>query len=434
MSDEDSSKKEKVEESKLNSEPSLAMKAFEALLDTMEAEEREHSLSVGPAPAELLQEAIEKFQFLIRMPCDFCGKQDSSLVCSGCENGQYCSQKCQKWALKDEHKRECSKIKHRYDQIAEQFMKLGVFTRTYEEKRNEPCSICLETVPFKDLLQLPCHHVYCISCITKAETAASQFRFKCPHCRDPLQTTLLTHTCWAIDHLILQADYYSTYDSAKSDSYVQLAAMEWNRLQKLTDQVKFLDKKLAFKKNFYQLRLLLLEKEYLFAIYLADKLFKDHEKELNQNHLYKFEILYCDGMARAGLGKYHLAIQTLISAYRLLTYEDKEKNCPAIYRKCVDQICLLSLKLKDEFMLFSFAEAAFEVDEVFDGLLGKIMFDYYKNEKHDSELAIQCLKAAIRYECPWSHEHKEMLKQKLQLEEETKEKMLQKRKREVDTR
>jgi hypothetical protein len=416
MSDNNSFPPEKTEQTVSNNEPSTAMKAFEATLDAMEAEEREHSLSVGPAPAELLQRAVDNFQHLIHMPCDFCGKIDSSLVCSCCHNGQYCSQECQKQDWKRGHKRACSALKYGYDYIAEQFKKLDVFGRTYEEKRNEPCSICFETVPFEDLLQLPCHHVYCISCITKAEEV-NQFHFTCPLCREPLQTTLLTHTCWAIDYLILQADYYSTYDSSKSDSYVQLARMEWNRLQKLTDQVKFLDEKLAFKKNLYELRLLLLEKEYLFTIYLADKLFKDHEKELNQNHLYKFEILYCDGMARAGLGKYHLAIQTLLTAFRLLTEADKNQF-QSIFRKCANQICFLSLKLKEDYMLLSFAEVAFDLNPNFDVVLGEIMFNYYKNEKNDSEKAIQCLKAAVRYECPWNPEHKERMKKKLQLEKE----------------
>jgi hypothetical protein len=82
-----------------------------------------------------------------------------------------------------------------------------------------------------------------------------------------------------------------------------------------------------------------------------------------------------------------------------------------------------SIQVKDTHLVFGYAMVALRFNKNLPGVL-ELLSHYYllqgktgdhMTDRQDWDRAIQCLRAAVRYECPWRVEHKEMMTAKLSL-------------------
>jgi hypothetical protein len=385
-------------------------------------EEKQQDSNINPsetaeAALELLAEVKGHFEHYIHMACDECGKLDSPVVCSQCQCMQYCNEICQKAAWKKGHKKDCLLLKESWNTLRGSFLKLDVYAKTYDQKKDEPCCICFETVPFEDLLQLPCHHVYCVHCITKVEDQQF-FNFSCPTCRKAVDVSLLVKVTDQIHEMIIQAEYYLYYDEEKYNYYVNMARMEWKRLNKIIPKkneiFQSIDGRNRIQSQIIDLRLLLLErKDDKAVIALAKEYIKD--KAFQADPLWSIEILYCFGVALERRKDYRSAVQVFKKAQRLIHQYQERTNYDfkTMFRRVANHMLAIAIEgQENEGMVFGMAAWAIDLQNSFDVVL-EMMSRYYKERKNDWENAIQCLRAAVRYECPCVPGHREMMKGKL---------------------
>lgn len=183
-------------------------------------------------------------------PCDACGKLGASMRCGNCKCVYYCDQICQKRDWKA-HKPTCRML---VKKIAEAEMikeKTLNFEKVYNENANESCCICFELVENVNQLQLPCHHIFCTSCLTHHQDHhMKQFRenilfdaslrMTCPLCRAELTSDNLFQYVYAnITKMTNQAHTYPK-DSAIRNHLVSIARKEYDRLVSLlnTSEIK----------------------------------------------------------------------------------------------------------------------------------------------------------------------------------------------------
>jgi tetratricopeptide (TPR) repeat protein len=115
-------------------------------------------------------------------PCDCCLKEGAFLRCGQCHSVYYCDRDCQKNHWKT-HKRHCKVLVTFKEETEQQNKELENFALKYDENSKEACAICYEVVPPVEQLQLPCHHIFCSSCLLHYHTNKSEAARDCPLCR-----------------------------------------------------------------------------------------------------------------------------------------------------------------------------------------------------------------------------------------------------------
>jgi tetratricopeptide (TPR) repeat protein len=368
------------------------------------------------------REEIEQY---IELPCQFCLELNTPVVCSQCKSVAYCNKECQKthWKFKHKeyaHKYKCERTKNYYLEQGKKEEKLDVFFQTYEQKKDDPCCICFESSPTKELLQLPCHHIFCIKCIAKVEDD-NFYDFSCPICRQFEGESLFHNIDATIRGAIDRADTYYSFNKEKYFYFVAIARMEWKRCKQLLKRYESLVQSkedlldIIAQRKIFHLRLLLLEEQFDEVRAVGSDYLQN--KQLKTVPVREIEILYCLAVALETKGEFLSALEILQSAY-LLELEVKSlhpQDSPKLTffsRRIINHFCTVGIAANNPKLIFFAASHAINSCFLEDRSL-LMLSDYYKNKEHDLEKAIHCLKATIRYNCPWKPEHVEILKNQI---------------------
>jgi hypothetical protein len=413
------------------------------IMNDLEEEQKGSSVwsTVAGHEIEVLKQGFEKF---IHLPCDNCSHLNAPMTCSQCRVYQYCNQDCQKQHWKKGHKQQCPAVKGSNASVQERFQSLQVIAENYEKKKTDlVCSLCEQSVRFANHLQLPCYHIYCLNCIAKIsqKKKTSSFQLLCPDCppKDdsfPLDgKSFFSYLQNYTEECLLQTEYYyhqyffsqseeeqsKTSDNETSvneflvqaNYYGQLAREEFQRMVSLLSLVPSLKKDKAI--PLYQLEiinlhiLLYFEKNYL-KVFKNSQFFLMDDKLSKKDPLAALEVTYYQGLSALFAGKYYLSFRFLHDAFKTIDEKTEQERNLLCY-KIMTMISFVGVKLGMDSIVFSWATLASSLNRTLPGIL-LIMSRYYR-EKGDEENGSQCLRAAIRYECPWKPEHRDSMKKLL---------------------
>jgi hypothetical protein len=379
--------------------------------------------------AELLSKEVKRYreeiEQYIQLPCQFCLALNTPVVCSQCKSVAYCNKECQKahWNFKNKeyaHKYKCGRSKIYYDEWKKKEQDMEVFVQTYEQKKDEPCCICFESSSPENLLQLPCHHFFCIKCIAKVEDD-NFHTFSCPICRQFEGESLFHNIGAIIQEALDHACNYYSFNREKYFYFVAIARMEWKRCQRLLKRYESLlqSKDLMFnviaQHRIYHLRLLLFEERFTEIIDVSSKYLDD--ESLRTSPVREIEMYYCFGVAYEMMGEFLKALEVLQYAYLLelhfkSNHPDDSPKFIFFSRRIINHFCTIGISSNNPRLIFFAASHAinscFLEDRTF-----FMLSDYYKNQENDCEKAVHCLKACGRYSLGWKPEQAEVLKSKI---------------------
>jgi hypothetical protein len=380
-----------------------------------------------PGIAPIVTEEVKAdFEKMISFACECCGSSEAHLTCSQCMTANYCSPECQRLDWKNTHKKCCVCVKAIASEMKETIEKLNDYTGNYESNARAPCSTCHHTIAqLEHVIQCPCKHVHCLKCVIKGFKKGT-IDFSCRVCKEKTGKTLIKQVQWATEAYLQQAEYYSTFDQSQAEAFTDLARMELHRLRKLVAITTEVENVFNYHLNFYYTRILILEKNYRKTMVICMKLVLTN-KVLTWN-FNDFEHRMVMGIALKGIEKYDYAMELLLSGCSLLHEENKNgKTTKYHYPMLLYHVIECSIKVKDTHLVFGYAMVALRLNKNLPGVL-ELLSKYYLQEKMKSDVAaaggasrpdwdhaIQCLRAAVRYECPWRVEHKEMMAAKLAL-------------------
>jgi tetratricopeptide (TPR) repeat protein len=360
-------------------------------------------------PKEGVGASRRDFSEFIHIPCDNCHKLNATFICSQCTFAQYCNKECQREHWKLTHKTKCRGIFQQYNSEADKIRKLEAKADAYELQL---CYNCSNRTQSDELLHLACGHIFCITCISPT---GEETPFNCPICNEPLNRMLMETMIQDIVDTIAEADYHSGYYNNSSNDkfgfWVRFAREEWSRLHKFASRNSFLLGLAMPELSILNLHILNFEgkSERVIELSRSDaNMFYAHR----QTHM-QLELFYCLGVALESMGEYQSARNTFRKCWKAVNQGEDADVYPHTFRLITNHTCQIGFLTGDEALAFGSAMMAVRYHNSGYGVL-EMMSDYYRNQMKDWNNAIQCLRAAVRYECPWRPKYKERLKNKLQ--------------------
>jgi tetratricopeptide (TPR) repeat protein len=330
-------------------------------------------------------------------PCDFCNQEGAFLRCGQCYTHYYCNRECQKkhWS---EHKQDCMIMKQRREIITKCLRELETVETSYGENAGVACAICFEVVPTTEQIQLPCHHMFCMSCMVNYHLL-NPGQLKCPLCRSEKETNLVQHTVEKASYFIQRAPFFPE-ESKTRHHVIQCTRREFDRLHSLIALKRFTMSKM-FYIDFAYVRLLFYEGKYDEVITRAKKLLALPQLSLSQQD--RTSVVVRIAQSHEKLSQYE-------QAYELtqVLMHDKEKE--------LDARTLEDDDIRDFYGVMircSYYTGEYETGLQYCFIMRK-MGKYYNNlneyasycyrELHRWDEALAVMRKAIRYVEPWNPE------------------------------
>lgn len=377
---------------------------------------------------------------------------DALLCCSSCHCSYYCNTICQRLDWKLGHKQACKAFK----QNSLKFIEKKLLTKKYELENsscinnNLACCICLEEIT-ESPLTMSCSHTFCIDCMGKYydstlneeikkfitnsnnehnedmsreheanemkdfEFSRSNINVSCPLCRQKLPTNLFQYIHGKIadfirlaNEIVLNNSHVTVEEDLQSRHYANLAKLEYDKLTlkalKNSDSVDIL------------IRSLLPEISRLKCDYESScEQSNDIIQEIintNTKELYEFTLIdmYQNiGHCYIKLNKYYEAIEIYRQIYQLIISHDKKYM--HIQRSITYKLCQCFYYIGDFSNAIKCGEDAVDMNRHYEDVYTYIIRSYVAC--YDYTNAIISMKRSIRYELPWSLEHKNKLKLRL---------------------
>lgn len=339
-------------------------------------------------------------------PCDSCNSEGALLRCSKCKCSYYCSSTCQRNDWK-KHKIQCAGIQKTiadYDKINQ---KLDIFAAKYQDASFATCSICYEPMEGLQKVQLPCHHIFCMSCMAGHSNHRVAMEFSCPLCRQELSNEslyqqLYSNACGLLSQALRVNPRHS---KPLRLYYAHLALEEFHRLQALLQVMKTASNKINTIWMIQELEVKILTacEEFQTAKPLAEHLLDDPLYPKQDIHL-SAELIFCLSECYIQTGQAEESLQRLFALFGTI-------SDPAAYTK---EIRSLYQHLTETLYLvgrydqaISIGSAAVEMNRHFDGVYEFIWKAYWASNQRDQ--AVATIKKALRYETPWDHKNVEWL-------------------------
>jgi len=113
--------------------------------------------------------------------------------CSKCKAVYYCDVNCQRSHWK-QHRSDCVGICKTIADSIKVKNDMEMIANENKHSIGEDCAICLTSVAdIKSVMQLPCHHVFCVECSLKVANPTDRSIPKCPLCRENINESLYQH-------------------------------------------------------------------------------------------------------------------------------------------------------------------------------------------------------------------------------------------------
>ena len=326
--------------------------------------------------------------------CDTCGKENPPLRCGQCRCNFYCDRECQKKDWKS-HKGICKGLQKKIEESATLAETATDFEKKYNEHSGSSCSICYEVI--ESPVQLPCHHIFCSSCMTSYGDRT--IFIKCPLCRSELDTNLFQYVYGNAVRFIQCANNFPV-DSPMRLHFLKIARQEMERFKSIVAQSEFQVAKRAYLMT--EAELLNDEKRHEEALELINRLMIEHETEINEDSLIRSNLLYEKALALEGLQRYQDALRVAKLEYLLKFNQD---DCGSMeHAKFYHRFFLLIMRChyhrKEYLESLAAGHACLDINRVYNDFYEYIAWSFdalgYRDE------AIAAFQKAIRYVEPWN--------------------------------
>lgn len=329
-------------------------------------------------------------------PCDKCNKENAHLRCSSCKIVYYCTAECQKKHWKT-HKLQCKESMKKGQEAEEEAKRLEYFSKKYDEKLEDGCSICYEPVKSSEKLQLPCHHIFCASCM--GNYSRNTIELKCPLCRQALNNFNIYQEVYSnVASFVNRAFRVNPRHSKELRiHYATIALEEYQRLESLVNSIpenKIDPSSRWIFRDVHMQALIFLDRfEEAFAIgqsILSDPHFPQHDT-------YKYaQVIFHLVDCHNARGEFNASWDLLKQVLKQITQpNDFVKETREIFHRLIR--IFYELQQYDHALVM--ARQAVYMNPYYDNVYEYIVKVYVA--KHDWVRALNTMKKAIRYEAPW---------------------------------